>query len=308
MGLRCPIDLPKICDDFRPTLIITLIDDVPTMWRRTEERAKGRDNAGRPTVEQLLSSRRAEQILGDMIVTHSAGRDVPHVLCATGNTLAALANIIIFGADIVYLSFPISVPREMKRDKDDNSFIDIINEAHRLAAETMNSNRKRAFISPLAIDELPILEVAKTEPSEVIAYDCSQSRWGLKELWGQHQEPVVAPPSGIFQFPKSQIDWASGNIKTDVGWRDRRLVRQSKSLAVICPKDLEENRITRGVDDEITTAMTAQIPFCYWQKPEWDPENFLGTRFQPAGSMGPGYVQMLFRRADSLPELIAAEP
>src|SRR6202012_3010747 len=55
LGLRSPIHIPRICGQFRPTLVITLIDDVPAMWRRTEERAKGQDIAGRPTMEQLLS-------------------------------------------------------------------------------------------------------------------------------------------------------------------------------------------------------------------------------------------------------------
>jgi hypothetical protein len=46
LGLRCPIHIPSICEDFQPTLIITLIDDVFQMWSRTEERAADRKSKG----------------------------------------------------------------------------------------------------------------------------------------------------------------------------------------------------------------------------------------------------------------------
>lgn len=119
LGLRSPIHIPAVCDVFKPTLVITLIDDVPTMWRRTEERAKGQEIAGRPTMEQLLSSRRAEQILGDMVVTHSSEKKTRHVVCAAANALTTLTNLIIFDADVTYLSFPISVPREILKETGD---------------------------------------------------------------------------------------------------------------------------------------------------------------------------------------------
>ena len=96
LGLRCPINIPRVCDDFRPTLIISLIDDVYNMWPRTEARAEGRDSKGRPSFEQLLVARRAEQLLGDLISSHSPMPAPRHILCAAGNTLDALANLIIF--------------------------------------------------------------------------------------------------------------------------------------------------------------------------------------------------------------------
>jgi hypothetical protein len=295
MGLRCPINVPDVCDGFEPSLVVTLIDDIPSMWRRTETRAQGNELAGRPSFEQLLSSRRAEQILGDMITTHSGNRTVRHVVCASGNTLAGFANLIMFNDDVVYLSFPISVPREMLRDSNDDTFIRLLNEAHCLAAEKMKDD-KRTFVSPLAIDELPIVAMADVAAAgtESIQYDCADDRWNLRDLWGNDRYAIVPSLEGKFDFPLEQTKVASGGMRTDVGWRDRRLVLQSQSLAIICPKDLTEDRITRGVEEEIVTATTAQIPCFYWQKPEWDPENFLGTRFQRAGSMGPGYGQMLF--------------
>jgi hypothetical protein len=42
------------------------------MWKRTEERAAGRDDKGRPNFDQLLVARRAEQTMGDLILSHTA--------------------------------------------------------------------------------------------------------------------------------------------------------------------------------------------------------------------------------------------
>jgi hypothetical protein len=71
LGLRFPIHIPSICDDFQPTLIISLIDDIYTMWTRTEQRAAGKDYKGRPSFDQLLVARRAEQTMGDLILSHT---------------------------------------------------------------------------------------------------------------------------------------------------------------------------------------------------------------------------------------------
>ncbi len=73
LGLRSPVHLPSICDDFKPTLIISLIDDVYQMWSRTEARAAGQEIKGRPSFEQLLVARRAEQLLGDLILEVAPG-------------------------------------------------------------------------------------------------------------------------------------------------------------------------------------------------------------------------------------------
>jgi hypothetical protein len=61
LGLRSPVHIPSICQDFQPTLIVTLIDDVYMMWSRTEPRAEGKEYRGRPSFEQLLVARRAER-------------------------------------------------------------------------------------------------------------------------------------------------------------------------------------------------------------------------------------------------------
>ena len=307
MGLRCPIHVPDICESFKPTLIVSLIDDVQNMWRRTEERAGGKDLAGRPTFEQLLSARRAEQILGDMIVTHSQPSDVRHVVCATGNALVSLANLTIFDADVTYMSFPISVPMEMAKNGD-RSFIELINRAHQIALTVMQKEHARAFITPLSIDELPLLELKSGEDGNVV-YDCASGRWNQNELWGDPDAAILPMLKDGFKIPiAEQIKPAEGAMRTDVGWRDRRLVLQSRSLAIVCPKDPNKDRITRGVRDEIGTAIAVGTPCFYWQNPEWDKDGFVQSQFPSAGSMGPGLTELLVQRVDSLDALLSAKP
>jgi len=307
LGLRFPIHIPSICDDFKPTLIISLIDDVYSMWNRTETRAAGRDDKGRPNFEQLLVARRAEQTMGDLILSHATAQKTRHVLCATGNNIDALANLIIFDAPVTYFSFPISAPRELAA-AGDMSFIALINEAHHLAAAEMVRDPHRCFISPLAIDELPIVFKADDEEAATVPFNCASERWSLEQLWGGPNLTILPSENKVVPFPKIQISGAREAIRTDVGWRDRRLVMQSESLAIVCPKPPKEDRITRGVAEEIETAVTLGTPCNYWQKPEWDPEDFVGKRFSPAGSMGIGHTQAFVKRVGSLNELIRAKP
>jgi hypothetical protein len=298
LGLRCPVHVPSICEEFNPTLIISLVDDVYQMWSRTETRAAGQDIIGRPSFEQLLVARRAELLLGDVILSHTRNPSARHILCATGNSIDALINLIIFDAAVTYLSFPISSPRELSAEGD----------AHRLAAAEMQVHRTRSIISPLSIDELPIVFKARAASgAEQIEFDCENDRWKLENMWGPDLA-ILPSLTGGRTFPIAQIENAAGTIQTDVGWRDRRLVLQSKSLAIICPKPPREERITRGVSEEIQTAVTLGILCNIWQKPEWDPNDFVGKQFPPAGSMGIGQTQALVRKLDTLENVIQAAP
>lgn len=309
LGLRCPINIPRICEDFKPTLIISLIDDVFQMWTRTEIRAEGQEIKGRPSFEQLLAARRTEMLLGDVILSHTANSNAKHILCATGNSLDALINLLVFNAKVTYLSFPISASRELEA-KGDMRFRDVINRAHNLAATEMSARRTRSFISPLAIDELPIVFKGRAAPDGAteIIFDCEKERWNLAQLWGDPSLPILPSLTGAQKFPIAQISSAAGTIRTDVGWRDRRLVLQSHSLAIVCPKPPTEERITRGVMEEIQTAIPLGIMCNLWQESEWDTDNFVGKTFPAAGSMGIGQTQASVQKLDTLEDLIRAHP
>jgi hypothetical protein len=174
----------------------------------------------------------------------------------------------------------------------------------------MTTNRTRSFISPLAIDELPIVfkRMRAVDAAEDLEFDCTNERWNLEKLWGNPELPILPSLTGSRRFPKAQIDSAAGTIRTDVGWRDRRLVLQSESLAIVCPKPPNEDRITRGVNEEIQTAVPLGIICNIWQKPEWDPKDFVGTRFPAAGSMGIGQTEASVQKMKTLQDLIRAQP
>jgi hypothetical protein len=160
------------------------------------------------------------------------------------------------------------------------------------------------------IDELPIVAKAENadEGSTEIVFDCENDRWNLARLWGDPQLVILPSLTGAKKFPMGQIDSATGAIRTDVGWRDRRLVLQSHSLAIVSPKPPGQDRITRGVDEEIQVAVPLGIMCNLWQNPEWDPEDFVGKRFPAAGSMGVGQTQSTVRKVRTLEELIRAQP
>jgi hypothetical protein len=307
LGLRCAVDIPAICKAFAPTLVITLIDDVQSMWHRTEVRAEGKEARGRPSLEQLLTARRAELLLGDMIASHCDAANVRHVLVASSNALAALANVVIFDAAVTYLSFPISAPRRMEQ-KGDRSFIELINKLHCLALEQMEKDRERAFITPLSIDELPMINKWKQNEDRPLNYLDTRDRWPQSDLWGNDDRAVLPPIGKEFPIPAEQIDVVSGNAETDVGWRDRRLVLQARTLAICCPKDPLAERITRGVKTEIDAAALVGIDSFYWQNPDWDKNKYLENIWGSPGSMGLGGTEALVQRVESLEALVQAKP
>jgi hypothetical protein len=173
----------------------------------------------------------------------------------------------------------------------------------------MLDNRQRSFITPLSIDELPMVFKLNEEGApDPLPFDCVADRWSVADLWGGTAEPLVPGLPGVFNFPKEQILAAERMIRTDVGWRDRRLVQQSNSLAIVCPKPPGEDRITRGVMDEVDTAVAVGTVCHLWQKPEWDQTNFVGNFFGQAGSMGISQTQALVKQVTTLDDLIRANP
>jgi hypothetical protein len=57
------------------------------------------------------------------------------------------------------------------------------------------------------------------------------------------------------------------------------------------------------VNEEIQTAVPLGILCNIWQKPEWDPDDFVGKRF-PA----PGQTEAVVQKMKTLEELIRANP
>jgi hypothetical protein len=257
-GVRTPIDLESL-KQFHPDTIITLIDDVYMMWHRTNERAALEESVGRPTLEQLLTARRAELFLGDIIRNHCEVKRL-NTLIAVNHPARVLDRLLFGPAKLkrVYLSFPISGPRK-DLDGGDDSGMNQINAFLRQAAAFEEKNPGFVFFCPLTIDELPLLKLLKgSEGSEMVEFNTA-NRWDVRRFWGEEMlltSGSDAPMS--LQLSRDDVDRSEGLIRADVATRDYRLVMQSDSLVVFNP--WYAGKETRGVGSEIRCALFHNIP------------------------------------------------
>lgn len=305
-GARSVVDIAAVCENFKPDLIVTLLDDVYS----TRSRTSGQKLS--PTLEQLLMARRIEALFGDLAKGKMATKKMPvrHIFISVNHPIECLINLIVFEAEVTYLSFPISEPRKELK-KGDKTFVDLINSAHCMSLNEMRQDQRRCFISPLAIDELPFVPPitasdhaeSTDESPETWKFDESEKRWSLKELWGEATLLRSDEPR-VHEFSLGEIISARGIIETDVGWRDRRLALQSDDLAVICPKPRNRDGITRGVRNEIQTAAPQAIPIHIWQEQTWDPDGVVVNEFAKPGSMGSSMVEDMAKLHETLEQLI----
>lgn len=320
-GIRVASNIEKICQEFKPDLVITLIEDVYNIWWRTEARVPAGSHELRPTLEQLLMARRAETIVGDYIVaslyrySRSIGEKVRHVMLSVNHPVQVLERLIFDEALPVYISFPISAPRRLmghhQQEKQNlgEQIVHAINEFHHLALKAQATSTSLSYISPLAIDELPFGKVvsSSTKGTEFINFDVSNSRWSLDNLWGN--TPLLsAPPPPPTPIKSEEVEDVQGLIKTDVGWRDARLALQSRFLAVFSPVMPQTDGTydkARGVIAEIEYAIANTIPCYIFQDPRFDPEGMWEKHIGTPGTMGPNYLQQFTVTCASAEELFS---
>lgn len=309
-GARSVVDISQLAKDFKPTLIITLIDDVYSAWWRTEARAKANSViGGNPSFEQLVMARRSEMMLGDMLALQSDVEPMcRHVVLAVHHPTDTLWNLVANDAHAIYLSFPISQPRRLLGEGDLEGQ-QAINAYHHEILRRQIDNPTLAFISPLAIDELPFAEVLKRgrqPPGGTITFDWQDrvfavasrreaERWSPSELWGDSTvllsgpapEPIpIDLPASDSTDSKPSYEDVVGLLKTDVSWRDYRLVSQSAALAVFCPVMKGSTDLSSGVRMEVEQATTHHIPSFVYQNSEWDPHGLVEKALQAdAGAM-----------------------
>lgn len=316
-GSRSVIDIERICEDFCPELIITLFDDIYNMWTKTQGEILS------PTLEQLLMARRIEAVMGDLIRLRMSrlGKNVRHIFASVNHPVICFFNLIVCEAAVTYFSFPITQPRT-EQENGDITFTELNNKVHILTLQEMKEDKYRCFLTPLAIDELPftpeksgILPVEELtgrtkivdgkeeeEKIEWYYFDATDNRWPLSSLWGD--EELVSTSVKTVRFPWDRVKEVSGIIKTDVGWRDRRLAFQSNDLAAVCPVPRNRNSVTRGVDNEIVAAANRSIMTYIWQDMAWDPQHVVYNKYGEPGSMGESRVQTMTKVVDSLETLI----
>ena len=302
-GVRCVCNLEKL-RQFGADTIINLIDDVYNLWWRTEARAHGEYNRGRPTLEQLLMARRTEQMLGDVLALQSQPH-ARHLVLASGHPIRTLAHYVCARSRAVYLSFPITRPREMLEGENDTRGVDAVNDFLRRAYAFQRAQTHVVLLDPLTIDELPLLEalVRARKADDAIAFPLDW-RWDLAPIVAGEEtlSPGAPPCEQRIRFNRMQLENAVGLIRTDVSWRDFRLVSQSDALAVLNPV-MARDRLSRGVMAEIEAAITERKTVYVYQDPAFDPTGiFLEWVGQP-GTMSADERQQWVVPVDSLDEM-----
>jgi hypothetical protein len=307
-GTRSPVVLSKIMMDFKPTVIITLIDNVYLMWDRTQQRAGKRGYVGKPTLAQLFRARRAEIFFGDLVAnqTLSDNDPAPHYVISVWHPARLLSKLLFRKPklQLAYMSFPISIPREVLRDKGSDQLIQELNTLLKRAADFEAINPNFGFFCPLTIDEYPLLGTLTTgnsvkfEDEQGGVVDCrvflTKDRWDVRQFYkdirGGDKEILLTDddiPTSI-TIPEKHIRGAASFIPDDVTIRDYRLTAQSDYVVALNPVLLGHPRISGGVYNEIICALTLTKPVLAYQDKKHDPEGIFQKEFRKVSeSMGP---------------------
>ena len=312
-GVRCVCDLHRL-SEFKPDVVVTLIDDVYSQWWLTEHRAHGEFHKGRPTLEQLIMARRTEQLLGDMLCLQCA-RQARHLVLAASHPKRTLGNYLFTAKRVVYLSFPISRPLEMLSEKDDCSGVDAVNGFLKQVYDYQDAHADIVFVNPLGIDELQLLPVLEDPAAKAEAEDGSKKvdgvtfdlsrRWDMSAFWPVEERlsPGPLPVADRRPLIRQQVEEAAGLIRTDVGWRDFRLVMQADALAVFNPV-MARDRLSRGVEAEMLAATAEAKPVYVFQQPEFDPKKKLLEWIGQPGNMAADQKQQWVVEANSVENML----
>jgi len=162
-GVRCIAQLSDLIA-LKPSRVVTLIDNIYDMWWRTRERAGPETRKGKPTFEQLITARRCETIVADLVAYGDGSNPIDNLLLAVRHPYESLWNWLQSETPkVVYLSFPISAPRRLE-GKGDLSGIAEINGFVELAHKHQLLIAGMVLLCPLTIDELPLKRIIESYP------------------------------------------------------------------------------------------------------------------------------------------------
>jgi len=304
-GTRSPVLIDAL-RDFQPSVIVTLIDDVYAKWHRTERRAGNLDWRGRPTLEQLITARRSEIFLGDLLARNLRPDGALSNYVLAVRHPARTLHRLLFGPQKLartYWSFPISEPRRMQA-AGDLAGINAVDDFLTRGADFERRNPSVCCFCPLMIDELPLIKTAADKGNgEFVDFDLA-ARWNVRSFWGPDEKLLVDDASlpAQLHLPRQFVRDVAGMIPADVQTRDYRLVMQARQLAVFNPRF--NGNESRGVDSEIACATSQTIPVHIFQDPAHDPNGVIRARFKrPAGALGGALGQEYITFHESLDSL-----
>ncbi len=228
--------------------IITLIDDIFSIWQSIKER----EDIYLKTslrLSEILAWRSLESIHSESLKiafsSENEGQFVNNYLVSVRHPYSTFHNLIFNEVPkTLYLSYPITYPRTNAE-----SMVEV-NE-YRLEMHKMGLDLDVTIFDPVTIDELSLVSVlTKTledDPSSVEIELKKSDRWPL-----EISEPLVPEPNWPIKIPVVEIEEVKDSISDQVQARDYALVNAANILAVYRPY-YKGNR-SDGVDAEIKHA------------------------------------------------------
>lgn len=228
--------------------IITLIDDVFSIWQKIKDRESSGFLNTQLTLREILAWRsleslRAEELMQHVRISGEGSRRISNYVVSIRHPFETFYNLVFEPKpNRIYLSFPISETRKDKKDIDDvNSFRKTMNE--------IGSKNNVTIFDPVAIDELAMaepLEIAKNDKSDQVTIK-EKHRWPL-EISNSLAENIKWP----ITIPRDQVEDAIKDVINQIATRDYTLVDNSLFLTVYRP--IYDGKLSRGVDAEIKRA------------------------------------------------------
>ncbi len=311
-GVTSTLDL-RVIGEFGATHIVTLMDDIYSVYRRTSSRAGLQRHVGVPSLTNLLEGRRTELLLADLVADHSP-RTPTNWLVAARHPARLLYRLLVTPPSrlkAIYLSFPISEPRRMARGVmrgpsgpvaivPTQEAIDEVNSFLSTVTRIEREEPLAAVFCPLTIDELPFTSLenfykgphalvsdreAGVDAPTYVAFDPPSERWRVEDFYGEDLLLASDRDGPEVEVPEFDMKEARGQIQSDVGRRDYRLVKQADSLVVFNP--VMNGRMPRGVHNEIVYASRLHKPVQVFQDRNYDPLDITRAAYEPTpGQMG----------------------
>lgn len=237
--------------------IVTLIDDVFSVWQKLRARAEGIYSGTDLKLREILFWRSLESLRAESIRLHMMGLSEVHTepvrtyLVSIRHPYSTFENLIFEqNPGRVYLSYPITSTRKSPEARAEiNTF--------RRDVHALGQRLRAAVFDPVTIDELAIREAYRAAGgAETVRIDKSH-RWPL-----DIEHPVAREPQWPIDIPAQEVKEVlettrsgkkiPGDIENHIRSRDYRLVETVKILAAYRPQ--YKRKKSQGVEAEIRHA------------------------------------------------------
>jgi len=232
--------------EFRPTVFVTLIDDMYDIWQRIQDREEIQKTESYFELGELLTWRSVEIMLTDTLKHKVRTGQLRHFVVAVKHPTEFLYRLL-FERDrlIVYGGCPITRTRDNAKSRDQ------VDRYRRLLRGHFT------VFDPLTIDELRI----DLDTNSLV------DRWAVRV-----RQPLVKETTfksnPLSKLPKKRCRLLRQAIGTQIESRDFRLVTDGDTLAGYRPHYGRDSRASRGLHREMVHAGAARKPMHVYHPPQ----------------------------------------